>query len=246
MGLRHRVIQSPQVVPGGPKLNRTRQIHAVSVVDAPEVQHRRIPRLEPARSVGRACGRTLLGPDATMVSNAGRQNPASRIATSSSNATSRSRLPADTKDGSRRAIADSRRPASRNVAISSWSLTIAYPLDQPLRRDHRRGPMVGLQREWRPGGKRAPKCVEAADRQPRRFHAGANNGLSFQDSYDRFVVAAFSDFHGEQIGRQSCSDLLCRRHVPEVNQEQAPRPGQNDRARSTLKTPSDSGRWADA
>ena len=40
------VVKPPQILPGRPKLDRSSQIHAVSVVDAPEVQHGRLPYFE--------------------------------------------------------------------------------------------------------------------------------------------------------------------------------------------------------
>ena len=70
--------------PGGdrPDMQRPRKVHAVSVVDAPEVQHHPVARPPaPGRSAGRAAARCW-DPDATIVSNAGRSKPAARIAAS--------------------------------------------------------------------------------------------------------------------------------------------------------------------
>ena len=76
------------------------------------------------RDVGRACGRALFGPDATIVSKAGFSNPARFTRQSMSAAISSSVRPARTTVSSTStATADNSRPASRSVSISLASFT---------------------------------------------------------------------------------------------------------------------------
>ena len=82
----HRVEETAKRTRFRPDVQRPAQVHAVSVVDASEVQQDTLSFAR-ARAVGRACGSALFGPEATMVSNAGRSNPARFIASSTSVAT---------------------------------------------------------------------------------------------------------------------------------------------------------------
>ena len=103
------------------QLNRTGQIHAVSVVDAAEVQHDPISAWQHPGAPGRACGSALFGPDATIVSNAGRSKPARRSTASTSAAMS---LSVTAPRHERAPRAPPRRSPARllSVAISCSSL----------------------------------------------------------------------------------------------------------------------------
>ncbi len=74
------------------------------------------------RPPGRACGKAALGPLATIVSKAGRSNPAWWMRQSIASATSRSVRPRRTSSKTPLATADSRRAASRSVSSSYGSL----------------------------------------------------------------------------------------------------------------------------
>ena len=76
------------------------------------------------RSPARACGRAEVGPEATMVSKAGRSKPVRRIPASSACATSTSRRPTRMSLNTPAATADRRAPASRSVCCSHASLMI--------------------------------------------------------------------------------------------------------------------------
>ena len=122
---------------------------------------------ESTRLPGRACGRALLGPDATIVSNAGFEKPARRSASSTSKATSVSDRPGRTAARASIAAAESIRAASRMTSISPSSLiilarsTTRSVVTKP-RRDQRlqpREPLEGHRPRPRPRQRAAPSAT---------------------------------------------------------------------------------------
>ena len=95
-----------------------RQVDAVSAVDAAEVQHDELAATRWRRSDARPCGSAARGPEATMVSNAGRSNPARRRPASTAWATEVSVTPGRRSARTPRVTADSRAPPSRSRSSS--------------------------------------------------------------------------------------------------------------------------------
>ena len=151
----------------GPQLDRPRQIHAVSVVDTPEVQHHPILRGQAARAgpgvrkgaVGPGRRRSYRTPDA-------RTRP-SRSSAVDVGARPRFRCgPPAPEAGTRAATPASRRPASRSVAISLVVLHRAGPLDQPFGADQHRAHLPAVH-VHRAGGRELDRqAVEPGHRQP--------------------------------------------------------------------------------
>src|SRR4051794_24779686 len=216
----HGLVNLPERLGRRSELNRARKIHAVSVVDAPKVQHGRVTGVQsPFRRSGMREGTVRARRHDRVERRSGKSRATNRRVELGGNLV----LPPAHRHEIAQATGDpgDTAPPFADRLDFRHVLDHACALDDPVRGDQYRSRTVCAQRRRRAAGEIARHRVEAAHRQPRRFDPDALARFPPQQIDDGCVVGVGHRLDDNRAGLERRDERLRGRHIAEIHHEDA-------------------------